>query len=211
MIALLILCWLGFAAGTWVLLVGRTPTLAEDLSTLGGAVRPTGWHALVENDNAIVLIEIHFIIPAIRKFGQESGCERANFRPHRGIEVGAQVEERAIELVVQPQLDLALGDGTLARRSFRGTPLGVAHRSLSRHQLAARLGDAELGRAQRMRRPVVALASRRELRLRESLRCDRIAQLPHLLLPCRQGLLGQLSFANQRFRTIRPCLQCCSG
>ena len=44
MIPLLILCWLGFAAGTWVLLVGRTPTLAEDLSTLGGAVRPTEHH-----------------------------------------------------------------------------------------------------------------------------------------------------------------------
>lgn len=48
MIPLLILCWLGFAAGTWALIVGRTPTLAEDLSALGAAVRPTGWHGLVE-------------------------------------------------------------------------------------------------------------------------------------------------------------------
>ena len=49
MIPLLILCWLGFAAGTWVLIVGRTPSLAEHLSALGAGVRPTGWHGLVEN------------------------------------------------------------------------------------------------------------------------------------------------------------------
>ncbi|HEX9531045.1 MAG TPA: hypothetical protein VF954_07895, partial [Acidimicrobiales bacterium] len=47
MIVLLVACWLGFAAGTWVLIVGRTPSLAEDLA-VGGAVQPAGWRGLVE-------------------------------------------------------------------------------------------------------------------------------------------------------------------
>jgi Flp pilus assembly protein TadB len=47
-IPVLVVCWLGFAVGTWVLLVGPTQSLAEELSALGGAARPAGWRGLVE-------------------------------------------------------------------------------------------------------------------------------------------------------------------
>ena len=50
MIVLLVVCWLAFSTGVWILLVGRrVPSVAEELSLLGGSLRPTGWKGLVED------------------------------------------------------------------------------------------------------------------------------------------------------------------
>ena len=46
-------------------------------------------HLYVEHDHAIILIEVDLVITAVGKIGQESGCQRANFRTHGGVEVGA--------------------------------------------------------------------------------------------------------------------------
>ena len=84
---------------------------------------------------------------------------------------------------MEPQRDLALGNGALARRPFRRAALGFAHRALGGDERAARLRHGQLGRAQRVGRAVVPLTRRLELRLREPLRLHRIRELPDVLLP----------------------------
>jgi Flp pilus assembly protein TadB len=48
-IALLAACWLAFSFGVWMLVVApREPSIAEELSLLGGAAPVSGWSGLVE-------------------------------------------------------------------------------------------------------------------------------------------------------------------
>lgn len=49
-IVVLVACWIAFSAGTWVLLVGRRPSGAGNVSVLGpgAAASPSAWHEFIE-------------------------------------------------------------------------------------------------------------------------------------------------------------------
>ena len=91
----------------------RSPGAARGCDVLLAARNHRLGHAVLEHHDVVVLVQLQLVVAPVGEIGEETAGDLRELRPQLEVEVGPQVGERAIQLVVEPLV------ASRARRAVR--------------------------------------------------------------------------------------------